>query len=523
MEAAASAANTLASMAATMGGYRRRADEWALQEKVTAKELEQIDQQIAAAEIRVAIAQNELANHDKQIANAEAIQEFLRGKYTNQELYGWMLSQISTVFFQSYKLAYDVAKRAEKSYRFERGLTSSNFIQFGYWDNLRKGLLSGERLSLDLKRLEAAYLDQNKREYEITKFVSLVMVAPLALVALKETGTCEVSLPEALFDTDYPGHYMRRIKSVNLTIPCVVGPYTSINCTLTLLSNKVRTSTNSQPQYSEDAEGGDQRFVSNWGAVQAIATSHARNDSGMFELNFRDERYLPFEGAGVISRWRIDLPKDCNAFEFDTISDVIIAINYTAREGGDLLRSAARTALVSENTQDLLRMFSAKHEFSNEWYRFLHPTDAASVHTLTLDLTSERFPFQLKGKHIELNSAQLFLKLKELITVNGNEKSVNYEDANPLEFTLKRIEGSDFSASFRQADNPFPNQLLPYARAFTDQQESLGTWILEVTEEQARKAPSDLHQSAVINGVTHHRLNPGAFDDILLVFTYSVI
>jgi hypothetical protein len=30
---------------------------------------------------------------------------------------------------------------------------------------------------------------------------------------------------------------------------------------------------------------------------QSIATSNAQNDDGMFELNFRDERYLPFEGA----------------------------------------------------------------------------------------------------------------------------------------------------------------------------------------------------------------------------------
>lgn len=49
----------------------------------------------------------------------------------------------------------------------------------------------------------------------------------------------------------------------------------------------------------------------------------------MFELNFRDERYLPFEYAGVISRWRIDMPKDCNAFDLDSFSDVIIKPNYT--------------------------------------------------------------------------------------------------------------------------------------------------------------------------------------------------
>src|SRR5207237_6075026 len=105
---------------------------------------------------------------------------------------------------------------------------------------LKKGLLAGERLYLDLKRLEAAYMDQNKREFEITKHISLVLHDPMALIALKETGTCLVTLPEALFDMDYPGHYMRRIKGVTLTIPCVTGPSTSVNCTLTLLSNNIR-------------------------------------------------------------------------------------------------------------------------------------------------------------------------------------------------------------------------------------------------------------------------------------------
>ena len=37
---------------------------------------------------------------------------------------------------------------------------------------------------------------------------------------------CIVDLSELLFDTDYCGHDMRRLKSVSLTIPYVTGPYT---------------------------------------------------------------------------------------------------------------------------------------------------------------------------------------------------------------------------------------------------------------------------------------------------------
>jgi Tc toxin complex TcA C-terminal TcB-binding domain len=77
-------------------------------------------------------------------------------------------------------------------------------------------LLAGEKLHHDLKRMEMAYLEQNKREYELTKHVSLLLHDPMALLKLKETGECLVELPEILFDLDYPGHYMRRIKSVSL-------------------------------------------------------------------------------------------------------------------------------------------------------------------------------------------------------------------------------------------------------------------------------------------------------------------
>ena len=43
-----------------------------------------------------------------------------------------------------------------------------------------------------------------------------------------------------MFDLDYPGMYMRRIKNVSLTIPCVTGPYTGVHCRLTLLSSTTR-------------------------------------------------------------------------------------------------------------------------------------------------------------------------------------------------------------------------------------------------------------------------------------------
>ncbi len=481
----AALANTAGSMSATMGGYQRRADEWQLQVNLASKELEQIDKQIAAADIRTAIAQKELDNHDKQIENAAAIEDFLRDKYTNQDLYDWMVGQISAVYFQCYKMAYDIAKRVEQAFRFERGLSSSDFITFGYWDSLKKGLLAGEQLYLDLKRLDMAYLDQNKREYEITKHISLVFFDPMALITLKETGTCIVDLPEALFDMDYPGHYMRRIKSVSLTIPCVTGPYTSINCTLTLQKNTIRKNSNlnlaSDPKdpYSGPKDDDDalSRFITTFGAIESIATSTAQNDSGMFEVNFRDERYLPFEGAGVVSTWRIDMPQDCNSFDFETISDVIMKLNYTAREGGTQLGNLAKAAAqlppitpqkmrlsqqntVFPNQDNLQRLFSAKHEFPSDWYRLLHLTDSTKSQQMTLDLTQERFPFQYRNKNITINKLTLFLDLKDGAT---------YDEGKQFAFDLNHKDNAIASGQhFTAQGSPVPN--LPFVSIPSDQQ-----------------------------------------------------
>src|SRR5262249_30317208 len=66
----ASFLNTSASISATLGGYQRRQEDWGHQADLATKELEQVQKQIVAAEIRVAIAEKELENHELQTENA---------------------------------------------------------------------------------------------------------------------------------------------------------------------------------------------------------------------------------------------------------------------------------------------------------------------------------------------------------------------------------------------------------------------------------------------------------------------
>lgn len=395
-----------------IGGYQRRYDEWCFQSNLAAKELEQIDQQVAAVEIRKAIADAELANHQREIADAERVDHFMRDKYTSRELYFWLSGQVSGVYFRSYQLAHTVAKQAERAYRFELGLTDSAFIDDGYWDNLKKGLMAGERLYFDLKRMDSAYLDQNRREYELTKHVSLLSLNPAGLIELRQTGRCEFEIPEISYDLDCPGHFMRRIKSVSLTIPCVTGPYTSVNCTVTLLKNSVRRTSSAASAYMRLDEGSksDARFKDDFRAIQAMVTSTAQNDAGLFEINLRDDRYLPFEGAGAISRWRLELPGEYRAFDYCTIADAVLHVRYTAREGGDSLKAAAqnnvRAALNAvaraSNGRGLARVFSLRHDFPTEWYRLTNPPENLDEVSVDLPISKSRFPFLFNGQRVKL-------------------------------------------------------------------------------------------------------------------------
>src|SRR5439155_495952 len=161
------------------------------QANVAGYEVKNIDKQVLTQQIRINMAQQEITNQQKQIDNASEVEDFLRNKYTNTDLYSWMESQARGLYYQAYTLAYDLAKRAEKLFRFERGLTTSDFIQFGYWDATHDGLLAGERLYNGLKQLEAAYQEKRGHDFEVSKSISLRQVNPLALMQLRDTGTCE--------------------------------------------------------------------------------------------------------------------------------------------------------------------------------------------------------------------------------------------------------------------------------------------------------------------------------------------
>lgn len=412
-QALAQASQAAATSAGLEGGNQRRSQEWEHQILTAKYELAQIDKQITAAEIRRDIATESLKLHERSIEQSQEIFEFLRDKFSNFGRYTWLSAELQKLNRIAFNAALSMAHLAEKAYRFERQDEEQPTLLTGnYWDAGNAGLLAGDKLLLDLQALEQKYIETNKRELEITKHISLSQLDARALSNLKTTGSCNIDISEARFDMDFPNHYFRRIKSVSLSIPCIAGPYTSVSATLSLTDDNIRlraSDTNVSSGYSSNQS--------------SIATSHGQNDSGMFELNFRDERYLPFEGCGAISTWRLELPTAVKQFDYTTISDIVIHMKYTARAGSNSRSQTGVHAILADslplivqklNQEGLYIALNLKHDMPKEWLLL------KKQNTVAITVETLRLPYMAQSLYMQYSLMTKIAAVSFVVRVKDN-------------------------------------------------------------------------------------------------------
>ncbi|MEZ4703573.1 MAG: hypothetical protein R2834_24795, partial [Rhodothermales bacterium] len=327
-----------------LADYERRRGGWEHERNLAASEIEELNIQLGIARMMHESAQRELDVHMRTIQNNQEVADYMRSKFTNQALYTWMVSRLSSLYFQAYKVAYDTAKSAEKALQFELPTTES-YINFGHWDSLKKGLLAGESLMLEVNRMAKSHLDQDSRFQEIERTISMKNELPVSFLELIANGECQFQLDETLFDRDYPGHYFRVIKTLAISIVpkanAGLDQSQSIRATLVQMGNKALLSPDAGAvRYLmgfDDAQQPDGNTLRvNWRSNQQIAVSKWRDDNGMFgqfDLNFLfDDRYFPFEGTGAVSSWMLEMPKASNpSIDFANIGDIVITLRYTSK------------------------------------------------------------------------------------------------------------------------------------------------------------------------------------------------
>ncbi|WP_068775022.1 neuraminidase-like domain-containing protein [Paenibacillus sp. FJAT-26967] len=485
--------------------YVRRREEWGLQRDVAASEVKQLDEQIAGGNVRAAMLQRELDIHQQSMKQQDEMEQFLRGKFTGQELYQWMISRLSTTYFQCYQLAVDMAMAAQAAYQYELE-RQDQFLQFDYWDNLHRGLLAGEGLLLALNQMEKAYVFNNSRDLELEKTVSLLHLDPVKFIAFKggmQSGTevqgkLDFELNEKLFDFDFPGHYCRKIKSIAISIPALVGPYQNINATLVQNRNSVVvqadiTGVSYLLNPSDPAPGPDVLRQNHM--AQQVAVTRGMNDSGLFVLDFKDDRYLPFEGTGAVSSWTLNLPPETNRFDFGNISDIIVKIQYTAKDGGAQFAGQVRQQLHADSAPypyTPAKIMDLKRAFPSDWFALFHPQATQGVQQISFPVTDRSILTHLSD--VSLLSATVLILTSNLANVSDKDKSTPF-------------------LSLKLGDNPAAPMSVTNNTGTCDLSNVTGTGVEATLQFSLSNTPDAL----LLNGA----LNPDVLAGLTVIITYQ--
>jgi hypothetical protein len=87
---------------------------------------------------------------------------------------------------------------------------------------------------------------------------------------------------------------------------------------------------------------------------------------------------------------------------------MILQFKYTAREGGKAMSDLA-LAEVQNNIKNGNRLFSLKHEFPDEWHKFLNTPAPNNDQVLQLDLKPSRFPYLISNSKFDITNVALFV------------------------------------------------------------------------------------------------------------------
>jgi hypothetical protein len=408
---ASSALSSLAAAAGTTGSILNA--QASLEEKQSdwqfGRSQAQVDVTIGNQQVVIATDQQNTAVQQLNIANlqtthAQATVNFLANKFTNADLYRWMSGVLGGVYAYFLRQAAAMARLAENQLAFERQQKALSVIRPDYWQPLssaglgsqgNRGLTGAETLLEDITTVDQYAFATDQIKLQITKTISLALLDPFAFQQFTKTGVLRFSTPTDVFGRDFPGHYLRLISQVRASVVALVPPSLGINATL--------------------ANSGISRVVlqngtGNFDAVvvqrdpQLIALSSPNNSTGLFPLTTSSQStlLLPFEDLGVDTSWEFTMPKAANPFDYSTIADVQISIDYTALDSPDY-----RLQIIQQLDRSMSadRAYSFAQQFPDAWYELNNASQYPTRFTVQFPSQASDFPPNVEN----LSIAQLLM------------------------------------------------------------------------------------------------------------------
>jgi hypothetical protein len=353
---------------AFLASEARQRDQWVLGKMLADKDVAIGTQQTGIARAQADVAQGEAEAMRLVHENARAKLTFLQTMFTNAQLYSWMSGLLGDVYRYLLQRAVAVARLAEQQLAFERQAAAIGYIKSDYWAApgpgapvSTGGLTGAARLSGDLTRLDQYALDTNQRKLQLTQTFSLSAVNPTGLQYLRQTGILPFTVPLAQWGS--PGTYLATIRQVRLSIAALVPPSQNIRGTLT-------GGWSSSIVVADGADGFRTETLTR--VPETVVLTSAANASGVFVVDLNADMLLPFEGCGPDLGFELRLPKAINQFDYRTLADVQLTVDYTAQFSATYLTQVAR-ALPTRTSNTAT--FSLRDD-ADAWYDLMSQAQA---------------------------------------------------------------------------------------------------------------------------------------------------
>jgi hypothetical protein len=403
------AQETRGQISGMLASQERRAQEWELQRDLSRQDVLIGNQQVTAAENRVSIAALESAIARTQVDHAQQMLVFLVNKFTSAEFYHWLTGVLSETYAFFLRTATSTASQAELQLAFDRQQAPQRLIKPDYWlaasqvtgGNAdaapdRRGVTGSARLMEGLYALDQQAFSSERRLLNLSQSFPLSRFMPIEFEEFRRTGLLAFSTPMQWFDEGFPGHYMRLIKRARISVAALIPPSQGLRATLT--NGGLSRVVTADPGYPTVVVRQD---------PQSVSLTSPLSATGVFELDTQSELLLPFEGTGVDTTWFFELPPAGNPFDFDTIAEVVLTLEYSALESYEL-RDRVAKSLPRRWSGDL--SFSVRRDLPDAWYELSNPADAG-LPAVELTLDARVFPAGLSN--LAIDEVALLVRLKD--------------------------------------------------------------------------------------------------------------
>ncbi|HLG58314.1 MAG TPA: hypothetical protein VI485_23415 [Vicinamibacterales bacterium] len=395
--AQADAADAFAQAASTMADFERRNETWALNMRDARRDVQIGNQQITVAATRVqgALVEQQIASLQASFAS-QIVTLLTTTNFGNEALYEWMAGVLEGTYRFFLQQASQLARMAELQLGFERQEAPQGLIKRDYWSRMRsdsspnvnsvssstdslRGLTGAANLLRDLYQLDQLAFVKNQRKHQLTETISLVRHDPLAFAQMAVTGRIAFETPMEMFDAKLPGHYLRLIRRVRISVIALIPPSVGVRAVLSN-SGVSRVVIPSSDTFET---------VTLQRGYEDLVFTTSMNATGVFELDAQPELRNTFEGSGLDTRWVMDLPRPANPINFESLADILVTFEYTSLSNSTL---RAKVIAALPGRQDGARVFSLRHEFPDLWFDLCNPNPPGVAVESKIQVRRSDFP-----------------------------------------------------------------------------------------------------------------------------------